>query len=79
MSDRRPTDGPHAEALLKRFATYGAIFGAAVGVALTALLRSTVGQPENFMIKTVVVVLIVAGFGAFVGVLVQAFLRAHRG
>jgi protein-S-isoprenylcysteine O-methyltransferase Ste14 len=56
----------------------GAWIGAVSGLALSLLLRVAKGAPPHFLAKTAMIIVIVAGFGAFVGVLVAAYRRAQR-
>ena len=63
---------------MRRFAIHGAWMGALLGAGLSLLLRSLMGRPEHYAVKTAAIIAIVAGFGAFVGVLAEALVRARR-
>lgn len=76
MNLQTPTAPPHGT--VWRFAVFGAVIGVVLGVALTLLLRSMFGPPQHYVFKSVAIVGIVAGFGGFVGVLAEAFIRSRR-
>lgn len=63
------------EQLPKRFVFHGLWLGAVLGVALSLLLRRILGPPDHYVAKTVAIVVLIAGFSAFVGVLVDASRR----
>jgi hypothetical protein len=77
MSEQFPEERVRQREAVRRFAIHGAWIGALFGTGLSLLLRSLLGRPEHYAVKTAVIIGIVAGFGAFVGVLSEALLRAR--
>ena len=71
-------ESPADVAVRRTLTTRGAWIGAAVGLLLALLLRVTKGETPHLLAKSAMVVAIIAGFGAFVGVLVDAWRRSRR-
>ena len=71
-------ESPADLAVRRTFANRGAWIGAAAGLALSLLLRVAKGETPHLLAKSAMVVVIIAGLGAFVGVLVDAWRRSRR-
>jgi len=79
MSDQESNGKRPPSAAAVRFGTLGAVAGVVLGAALIALLRKTLGPTEHYFVKSVAILFIVGAFGAFVGLLAEAFLRSRHG
>lgn len=76
MDKHLPEQSARERSMVARPVVHGAWIGAVLGLALSLLLRALLGPPERFLLKAVVIIGIVAAFGAFVGVLIE--IRSRR-